>query len=219
MTRIRTVAGSLGTAVLLSLLVATAATAALPEFSGPFPKVFTSKGSKISVETASRIKATCSAATNTGEVTGPNTGTVEIRLTGCGVSTFKCTSAGAAEGEIVTNTLIATLGYLNAAKKEVGLDNSAPPASGQFAEFSCAGVKVVVTGSVIGKVAPVNKLVKASKPFKVKFKQSKGKQKQTKFETGEEDVLSGSVNGGKSEGAGLNLSDQVIFTTSVEIKA
>ena len=93
------------------------ASAALPEFTGPFPKASTSTGTKISVETASKIKATCTSATDSGEITGPKTGTVVVRLMGCGVEGIKCTSEGAKEGEIVTSTLNVTLGYINQAKK------------------------------------------------------------------------------------------------------
>ena len=71
---------------------------------------------------------------------------------------------------------------------------------------------------MIGKITPINKLVKASKPFKLKFKESKGVQKPTKLEGAPEDVLSGKIGEGKLEGAGLDFSDKVAFTTAVEVK-
>src|ERR1700674_43966 len=44
------------------------ASAALPEYSGPFPKSVKSKSGPVVVETVSGLKATCTSGTNAGEV-------------------------------------------------------------------------------------------------------------------------------------------------------
>jgi hypothetical protein len=52
----------------------------------------------------------------------------------------------------------------------------------------------------------------------LKFKQSKGKQKPTSFEGAPTDVLSGSVEGGTPEEAGLKLADALKFSEALEIR-
>lgn len=199
--------------------LAASASAALPEYVGHFPMTLTSKGGKVTVETVSKISATCTGTTDTGEITGPKTGTVVIRLTGCKALGDECTSSGAKAGEIVSSTLDTTLGYINAQKKEVGIDISAPPTGAPFTEFTCGPATITVTGSVIGKVTPIDKTLKAGKKLALKFKQSKGIQKPTKLEGEPTDVLMGSVAGGTPEEAGLSLSDKLTFPEALEIRA
>ncbi len=206
-------------ALLIGGPLAASASASLPEFSGPFPKAFTSTSKTVTVETVSKLKATCTAATDAGTIEDAKTGTVVIKLTGCKALGFECSSSGAKAGEIVTNTLVNTLGYINAQKKEVGLDVSAPATGAPFTEFTCDGYTITVRGSVIGELTPVNKTVKAGKKVSLKFKQSKGKQKPTNLEGGPTDVLSGSVEGGPSEEAGLKLTDALTFSEAIEIHA
>ncbi len=218
---IKRVAAAAGLSLLAALVIggslAASASASLPEFSGPFPKAFTSTGKTVTVETVSKLKATCTAASDAGTIEGAKSGTVVIKLTGCKALGFECSSSGAKAGEIVTNTLANTLGYINAQKKEVGLDVSAPPTGAPFAEFSCDGYTISVSGSAIGKVTPLNKTVKAGKKVSLKFKQSKGKQKPQNLEGAPTDVLSGSAGGGPPEEAGLKLTDSLTFSEAVEI--
>jgi len=201
----------------MSAVVAASASAALPEFSGPFPKPFKSKSGAVLIETASRVKARCKAGTNVGEVTGPKTDVVTLRLTGCEADGFKCSTKGATEGEIVSSPLSSTLGYINKAKKEVGI--ALESATGAAAEFTCGPASVVVTGSVIGKITPINKKVKAGKPFILKFTQAKGKQKPTKLEGGPVDVPMGSVDGGAPVEAGVSARVEITLSELAEIKA
>jgi len=218
MKRFRMVSLCLAAMIAVPAVVSASASAALPEFSGPFPKPFKVKSGAFIVETVNRVKASCKAGTNAGEMTGPQTGRATLKLTGCEVSGFKCSSAGAAPGEIVSNLLSATLGYINKAKKEVGISLESAT-GGTVAEFTCGSVRVTETGSVIGKVTPINKKVKAGKPFTLKFTQTRGKQKPTKFEGGPTDVLMASVNGGKPEEAGVSAKGELTFTEVGEIKA
>jgi hypothetical protein len=211
---------SLCLAVMIAVpaVVSASASAALPEFSGPFPKPFKVTSGALLAETVNKVQARCKAGTNSGEITGPQTGGATLKLTGCEVFGLKCSSAGAAPGEIVSNLLSATLGYINKAKKEVGISLESAT-GGAVAEFSCGSVHIRETGSVIGKLTPVNKEVAAGKPFSLKFTQKKGKQKPTKFEGGPVDVLMASVNGGTPEEAGLAVKGELTFAELVEIKA
>jgi hypothetical protein len=197
--------------------VAAASASALPEFSGPFPKPFTSKSGVSNLETVGKKRVKCKADTNTGEITGPNAGQVTIRFTGCESSKFLCNSPGAAAGEIVTFPLTTTLGYVNRETKEVGLDLS-NPAGALVMEFQCANIRGVVRGSVIGKITPINKPVKPPSKFTVKFIQKAGKQSITAFAGGPPDILETSF-GGPFEPSGLTSNDSIAFATPVVIVA
>lgn len=206
-------------ALAMSAVVAASASAELPEFGGPFPKPFTSKGGAVLIETGG-IKLTCTSSTDTGEILGAKTGNVMVRLLGCAGEGFTCTSPGAKEGEMVTSELTTTLGYIDKAKHETGI---ALAASGTFDEFDCAGFTFVVEGSVIGKVTPINKTAK-SKPkthFKLMFSQKKGVQKPRKLEGEAVDVLEGHIAGepGLSLEAGLKTKDEITLAEAGEIKA
>jgi hypothetical protein len=201
-------------ATLLGLALAALATVpgsalgALPEFSGPFPKAFTSTSELTTFETVSANKVVCKADTDTGEITGPNAGIVTIRLTGCESGGLACNSAGAAVGEIVTNVLTATLLYRNRELKTVGLELASPPTGAPFAEFTCGGgaLRVVIRGAALGALTPVNKKVKPPKGhYTLKFKKAKG--------------LEMSFGGGPPEGATLTSTDKLTFGEVTEVKA
>lgn len=194
------------------------ASAALPEFV-PSPMPFTAKSGAVSLETVSKAKISCTSDTATGEVTGPKAGTATIKLSGCELVTLglTCNTVGAPPGEITTVSLLMALGYISAPKKEVGLDLSTAT-GGPLMEFVCGPLKVLVEGSVIGKVTPVNKLIKPPAHFTLKFAQSAGKQKPTHFESGPVDVLSTSFGGPFLE-SGLVSTDTVTFLAPMMIAA
>jgi hypothetical protein len=206
----------LAAGITVPLVLSASASASLPEFSGPFPKAFKTKTGAITIETVNKVKARCKAGTGEGEVTGPTSGKLTARFTGCEVLNFLCTSKGAAPGEIVANPLSVTLGYINSAKKEVGLAEEAAT-SGPLAEAMCGPVHVVETGSLIGRITPLNRKVLAGRPVKVKFAQAKGKQKPTKLEGGPIDVLMISTSGGAPEEAGVAAKAELTFAETVEI--
>jgi hypothetical protein len=181
------------------------ASAALPEFSGPFPKAFTSTSGASTLETVKGTKFTCKADTNTGEITGPKEGHVTIKFTGCESSGLACNSSGAAPGEVITNVLTVTLLYTNRERKTVGLQLSSPPTGAPFMEFSCGAIPVSVRGSVTGGLTPVNKPVKPPLGrFTLKFAKAKG--------------LEVSV-GGPVEGSRFTSTDKLKFGEVVEVKA
>ena len=206
-------------ALALSAAVASSASA-LPEWSGPFPKPFVSNGNPARLETPKPTEVRCTGNTNdVGEISAANSGRIEIHFTGCQSSGQPCSSHGAATGEIVTPPLAMTLGYIRARSKNVGLD-VANPANGVFAEFECPNVKERVTGSLIGKITPVNKAVKPGHHFTVKYRGREGTQMPTGFEGGPPDFLKASINGGPLEPMSLGSADALNFgAATVTIKA
>jgi hypothetical protein len=196
-------------------LTAASASAALPEFTGPFPKKFTSTSGVTIFETAiSHLKVTCKTDKDSGEVTGPKTNLEQIHYEGCEANAVPCTTSGQAAGVIVTAVLNSTLGYLNAVKKTVGIDLEAP-AGAPFTEFECGGVKVVMKGSLIGKVGPINKEVKT---VKLNFKETEGKQKFTHFDGGPKDSPEFQVGEGPFEAGGVTSVEALRFEAATTIK-
>jgi hypothetical protein len=233
MKHLRSVAVYSVAAVVTSAVLAASASAALPEFSGPFPKPFKSKsGTVIAEEEGGGGKLECAASEGTGEIVGATKGKVGLRLTGCLGEAFEekfpCTTLGSAEGEVVTSPLVATLGYINKTKEQVGLALEGPSgaAAPLVAQFEChvnylkRTLHFSWTGSVIGKLTPVNKKVKPANHFTLGFTQAKGKQKPSKLEGGLEDVLTGHIEEitGEPE-IGLAAKDEIKFSETVEVKA
>jgi len=197
---------------------AVSASAALPEFTPPFPKPFTSKTKMTLIVGKTKVK--CAAGTNKGQITGPQTGTVTIALTGCEALGFSCVSPGAGgSGEILTSVLSGTLGYINRATKEVGFDLSSPPTGAPFTTFTCGNLTATVQGSVIGKMTAVNKKIKPPMHFSLRFLESKGKQQITHLDGGPIDVLATSLGGGPFQESALVAPDAITFAEVVEIKA
>src|SRR5579859_758734 len=95
----------------LSATITASASAALPEFAGPFPVPFTAKSGLTRLETVKGAVITCLSDTGSGEVTGPKTGTVTITFTGCELVTLglSCNTVGVPPGDIVTTQLVMTL--------------------------------------------------------------------------------------------------------------
>ena len=211
MLRLRTL-GLCGLAVLALSATATAtASAALPEFVGPIPVPCTAKSGVTTLETVKKATIRCTSDTAAGEVTGPKAGSIRITLSGCEFVTIGllCNTAGVPPGEIVTAPLIMALGYISGPKHEAGVDLSTAT-GGPLIEATCAGLRVTVTGSVIGKITPVNKVVAPPARFTLRFSQAAGKQKPTHFEGAPIDVLGTSFGGPFAE-SGLSSTDSISF--------
>jgi hypothetical protein len=198
--------------------IAGSASAALPEFSLPFSKTFTSTSKTTTLRAVGGTKVVCAADTNFGEITGPQTGFVTIAFTGCKLKKPSCNTPGFAPGEIVTNALNMKIYYINKAKKEVGID-LVEPAGAPVLLFGCGPtMRGVVIGSVVGRITPINKLVTPSETFTLGFAQALGVQNFTKLEGAPIDVLEASF-GGLYEGAGLGSTDQILFGEPVQLTA
>lgn len=214
---------ALVSSVLAALAIATAsASAAPPEFTPPFPKAFTATSGLTTLETVSLMKIECAADTAAGAITAPESGTISLKFTGCELvlptGKIPCTSAGQPPETILTGPLPAQLGYITHTplKTYVGLQVGVGEAL--FAEFVCAN-RVIVRGAIIGKISPINKVVKPLPAhFTLAFKQAKGKQKPRNFEGGPLNFFATSF-GGPFEESGLTSKELVGFSEPVQIIA
>ncbi len=200
-------------------MIASSASAAPPEFSPPFPNPFKSASGKSTLQTISKIKIKCLADTNVGEIIGPNALTVTIGFTGCELKKVPCNSPNGLTGEIVTSQLVGKPGYIvNPAIKEVGVDLSTATGA-PLMEFTCTpGTRAFVVGSVIGKITPVNKMVKPPGHFTLAFKQKNGKQVIANLFAEPPDVLSTSF-GGPLEESGLSSTDKITLAAPMTVIA
>jgi hypothetical protein len=175
-------------AVALSALVASSALAAKHVNVGPLK--FTSVNENAPhLEIKGAGEVLCKSDTATGEVTTAQLGTVTAFFHGCESASKKCTGVlNGVEGDITTNLLTITLGYINKAKAEVGTEFK--PHSGTYnAEFECPGSPDLfnkVKGAVIGRVTPSNVSEVVSKSD---LKKSGTEQEVQKFEGGPVDHL------------------------------
>lgn len=181
--------------------------------SGAVKARFHSEEGLSTFETVKGTKVTCASDTDQGEYTGTATDTETITFNGCETSKLPCESAGQPAGRIVTTTLTSTLGVISQAKKQVGLDLEGE--KGVFAAFECAGLPIVITGSVIGPITPINKMTVTST---VKFAQAKGKQKPEKFEGQPKDVLGCDISGGGSDQCAFTSTDVITNEEPLEIR-
>jgi hypothetical protein len=137
----------------------------------------------------------CAGGSSEGEYTGAKTETVTLTLESCEAlpAHQSCQNVGSAVGEVKTMSLNGELGFINktAIPPAVGLDLKA--ATGEIAAaFECGGgghgtgTQVVLEGSVIGQIRPVNKM---SPAFTVTYRTKAGKQFPEQFEGGVKDTL------------------------------
>ena len=221
MQALRRMALCLVAAAAVGAIAAGSASAALPEFSPPFPNPLHSTSKATILESIAKVKVKCIADTNEGEVTGPVTGTIKFRFTGCESKTIPCKSPNAPNpGEIDTPVLSLSLGYITHTPTltEVGIDISSPTGAPVMEFFCGAALRGVVDGSVIGKITPINKLVSPSGHFVLKFAQKAGHQAIQHFEAGPIDILEASF-GGPFEPAGLASTDLVRFALPMKVNA
>jgi hypothetical protein len=190
-------------------------------FPGVVKTKFTTKMKEATIatlETVGGTKITCTGETSTGEYTGLKTiGGMVAKFTGCEVSKIKCESAGAGAGNINTAPLGGPIGFetevVPPTKNHVASELHSE--SGNIAEFECAGLKVVVKGSVLHKIAANAMKLTATE----KFTASKGKQKPEHFAGGvaKEHILETSTNGGPFEQSGQTITS--ILTNEEKVEA
>lgn len=222
MRRIPTTLGACSAVALATCAIATtAASAAPPEFSPPFPNPFTSTSGAMTLQTVGKVKVLCKADTNKGQVSGPAAALVTIRFTGCtttAVAGVLCQSPNGAPGEIATEMLFGTLGYVSKTPLEVGLDLS-NPTGGPMLVFTCGALRGEVFGSVIGRITPLNKLVKPGAHVTLKFAQKAGHQAIPMLLGGPLDVPLTRLGGGPLEESGLASTDKLTFAAPIVIIA
>ena len=113
-------------------------------------------------------KVECTGYTDTGTAALPNIEEkVSVDFTGCEAFQKKCTTAGAAEGEIQINGLKGELGYLDLSPVKVGLrleSETDPSYTDHLAVVTCpTTLEFTVVGGVIGEqTGDVNQLSKDS---------------------------------------------------------
>jgi hypothetical protein len=178
---------------------------------GPGPKVnFTTKSKELTTvtfETVTKRKVVCTGESGGGEYTGRKTvGSVTFDFVGCAMSGVKCSSLGAAEGEIRTSTLQGELGVVTTspegpAKNAIGLDLLPAAEAGPVMEFECGVTAVSVRGSVIASVS--RNAMKLT--TNLVYAQTAGKQKPEGFAGEPKDVLEASFGEAPFEQIGLKL--------------
>jgi hypothetical protein len=161
-------------------------------------KAFKGKGAAAVLHTpAVGGEVTCKGSKDEGKNTLTGQKEVKVTFTGCASLGKTCNSAGAKSGEIKTNPLAGTLGYISATGPKVGvsLTGEAGKPSAEFACGTGAGsLNIVTTGAVIGEITgDINKISKeATDAFTVT---GGGLQTVTSFEGGPLEVLETSING------------------------
>jgi hypothetical protein len=178
---------------------------------GPGPKPqFTMKIKATTVATlemAGAKKMVCTGQTSAGEYSGLKTiANVTLTLTGCELEGAKCTSASAAEGEVVSTPLEGAIGIEKTStegplKDKVAMDLLPVGGTGPVMEFSCGLSAVSVSGSVLVPVKTNAMLATAT----LKYTSTADKQKPESFEAQPVDVLETSLNEGPFARAGLKL--------------
>lgn len=174
MLRIRTLGLALVAVLALSAVAASVASAAGPEFKGPFPKPFTATSVNTYLNQASGLYK-CGSSISEGTITGAKAGLVTIRFQECHIHGYvPCQSAGAKQEEEVTSTLHMELGYIKKpAPTEVGvaLESTSGP-TGVVLAMECRTPEektlepMVYKGAVMGLLRPINT---ATDKFTLKF--------------------------------------------------
>ena len=194
------------------------ASAALPELAAPPGMPFTAVSKAALLETATKVKIKCTADTAKGEVLGPKLVTMTIAFTGCTSSEVPgvlCNSPNGVPGEVATMPLIGQLGYIKVEPPvEVGMDLS-DPAAGLITTVICGPSVDRITGSVIGRVTPLNK---PTKKLAVKFTQKVGIQNPTHLFGEPVDILQSSF-GGPLIPTGLAGNEPLAFPAPVVLVA
>jgi hypothetical protein len=190
-------------------------------FPGVVRNKFTTKMKEATVatlETVGGTKITCKEETSTGEfINTKEAGRMVVKFNKCQTSELPCNSAGAAAEEILTSSLGGTIGFetINAVASKDTLADELHSEAGNVAEFTCAGLPVVVKGSILHKITANSMKLTATE----KFTASKGEQKPDHFAGGttDEHTLESNTNGGPFEEAGQTITG--ILTAEEKVEA
>ncbi len=159
-------------------------------------KAFKGKGKAATLYTpAVGGEVKCGTSKDEGFINASFTGQEKVKVVfgKCTSLGKNCSSPGAKKGEIKTNPLSGTLGYISKTGPKVGVSLTGEGGK-PSAEFNCEGLEIVTTGSVIGEITgDVNKFNKESTDTFVV--NGSGVQIPTKFEGGPTEVLESTING------------------------
>ena len=164
----------------------------------------TLSGAAIKLETPAKTVVSCKSSSGKGQhASGYGLEALSLTLSGCELAHKVCTSMGATPGEVRASSLTGLLVWEKKASKKAALDVSRS-GGGTLLAFECTGEAVEVKGSVLVAV----KTGKASLTNALKFKESKGLQKPSEYETTEgakvKDALEARFAGGSFEAIGLS---------------
>jgi alpha-tubulin suppressor-like RCC1 family protein len=177
---------------------------------------FTLAGAGATFETNTKVKLVCKASSGAGEYTSAKeVGNTTIKFTECEYEGAKCTSAGAATGEVVTSSLEGELGWKEILHSQVALALFPTGEVGPFAEFKCGSTGVVVVGSVL---VPVTTDTMSTSSV-LEYTAVKGDQKPQKFEGGLKDVLEFSFGGEAFKRFGLTTTITQTSEEAVEVNS
>lgn len=212
--------------VIAAMSVATAsASATLPELSYTLPEAISYSGGQMAFEGSTSTSVKCETVAGTTELSGFKQISSTLKLKGCNLSFFgipaKCSSAGAAEGEVVAKTVNARLEYISKAAHEVALILNYGGKNSTIAAFKCGSEEEAIRGEVIAKITPIKTLTAS---FAIAFKGSKGTQELTQYENekGEKMAVSSLElgTGGTFEKSSLNSTGlSLVLSKQAEIKA
>jgi len=190
--------------------------------SGVTKKHFTTKLllGTATLETSKGLKVLCTTAASVGEVTGARTvGNVTLTFTGCTQKATKCSTAGAAEGELVSLPLAGALGLekagLTPAQNKIALDLFPVEGSGKVMEVTCGTASLLLRGSVLVPI-PANKMATS---LTLNYTAAKGKQKPEGFLGAPKDVFELSLNKGLFEQAGLKAKMTMATEEALEVNS
>lgn len=163
---------------------------------------FKTTGGVGTLATVGGTAVTCKTQESGGEFNSSKTVTgVVVRFTSCEAAGFKCATAGAKEGEIVTKELEGKIGVENKLKHKLALDLF-PVGGGLYVTFNCgASLHISVGGSVLVNVL-ADKMVSV---LTLKYSAKLGHQKPEHFEGEPNDVLLTEINGKAPEQSGITI--------------
>jgi hypothetical protein len=185
-------------------------------YPGIVKKIMRTSGGKALLETVNKVAVTCASESSVGEFSGTKEAkNIVVTFKGCETAGDICSTAGAAEGELVTNPLEGIVGFENKAAKKTAFDLYPTGRKGLFIEFSCSGLVVAVKGSVL---VPI-KSDKMATSLPLKFKATKGKQKPEHFEGEPNDILETTYKGGPFEQSGQTETTTLIPEEKLELNA
>jgi hypothetical protein len=178
------------------------------------------EGTTALLESTSKTQIVCEGGGSTGEYTGNKTvGKVVSTFTKCSAFGLSCKTTGATAGTIVTGPLEGVLGIeelgAEPSLNKIGQDLFPVGHTGPIAEFSCGGVPLSITGSIISPVTPnAMKLT-----TQIKAKEAKGKQKPEAFVGETPDPLMANFGEGSPEQAGETLTSIQTNEEKVEVNS